>query len=370
MAEAVYNLGLSGGLHCHAWSRDCSLLAVSHGEREATVFGRRGEGWQRLAELDQHDLMVTSIDWAPVSNMIVTCSQDRNAYVWVEESGVWRHTLVLLRINRAATFVRWSPAENKFAVGSGARIISVCFYDKDNDWWVAKHIKRPLRSTITSLAWHPNNVLLAAGSTDYKVRVFSSYIKDIEAKPRPTVWGSKMPFAQLMSEFSNPGGGWVHSVAFSKDGQKLAWVSHDSSIAVAEPSVGLRRLITDCLPLVSLVWTSPVSLVSAGHDCLPLVFRLTQEGEIVLAYKLEDPQPRQETGPAEGLAAMKMFRSRDRTGEVCEGDYKLGTTHQNQITEVRRLEVDGAEKELVSTTGLDGRLCVWRVTEREGRPAE
>ena len=100
-----------------------------------------------------------------------------------------RHTLVLLRINRAATCVRWSPQEDKFAVGSGARIISVlltnkyflynlkyffvnmqvCYYDNVNDWWVAKHIKKPLRSTVTCLDWHPNNVLLAAGATDYKV---------------------------------------------------------------------------------------------------------------------------------------------------------------------------------------------------------
>lgn len=33
----------------------------------------------------------------------------------------WKPTLVLLNINRAATFVRWSPFENKFAVASGAR---------------------------------------------------------------------------------------------------------------------------------------------------------------------------------------------------------------------------------------------------------
>ena len=109
-----------------------------------------------------------------------------------------RHTLVLLRINRAATCVRWSPQEDKFAVGSGARIISVlltnkyflynlkyffvnmqvCYYDKDNDWWVAKHIKKPLRSTVTCLDWHPNNVLLAAGATDYKVRTsFCLYLQ-------------------------------------------------------------------------------------------------------------------------------------------------------------------------------------------------
>ena len=34
---------------------------------------------------------------------------------------IWKPTLVLLRINRAATFVRWSPFEDKFAVASGAR---------------------------------------------------------------------------------------------------------------------------------------------------------------------------------------------------------------------------------------------------------
>jgi WD40 repeat protein len=75
----------------------------------------------------QHDKTITSIDWAPNSNRIVTASQDRNAYVWQQtpdpQTGrtIWKPTLVLLRINRAATFVRWSPLEDKFAVASGAR---------------------------------------------------------------------------------------------------------------------------------------------------------------------------------------------------------------------------------------------------------
>uniref|UniRef100_A0A4W5LLI0 Actin related protein 2/3 complex, subunit 1A n=1 Tax=Hucho hucho TaxID=62062 RepID=A0A4W5LLI0_9TELE len=110
------------------------------------------------------------IDWAPKSDRIVTCGADRNAYVWSLKDGVWKPTLVILRINRAATFVKWSPLENKFAVGSGARLISVCYFESDNDWWVSKHIKKPIRSTILSLDWHPNNVLLAAGSCDFKCR--------------------------------------------------------------------------------------------------------------------------------------------------------------------------------------------------------
>jgi hypothetical protein len=42
---------------------------------------------------------------------------------------------------------------------------------------VAKHIKKPLKSTVTTVDWHHNNILLATGSTDFKVRVFSTYIK-------------------------------------------------------------------------------------------------------------------------------------------------------------------------------------------------
>lgn len=99
--------------------------------------------------------------------------QDRNAYVWSQDGPdqKWKPTLVLLRINRAATCVKWSPLENKFAVGSGARLISVCYFEQENDWWVSKHIKKPIKSTVTTIDWHPNNVLLAAGSTDFKVKM-------------------------------------------------------------------------------------------------------------------------------------------------------------------------------------------------------
>lgn len=117
----------------------------------------------------------------------MTCSQDRNAYVWTPTPNaagvtVWKPALVLLRINRAATSVHWSPKEDKFAVASGARTIAVCSFDEDNDWWVSKHIKKPLRSTVLGLEWHPNNVLLAAGAADSKAYVFSAVIKGVDSK--------------------------------------------------------------------------------------------------------------------------------------------------------------------------------------------
>jgi len=59
--------------------------------------------------LQEHDQLVTGIDWSPKTNRIVTCSQDRNAYVWTFQDNQWKPTLVILRINRAATNVKWSP---------------------------------------------------------------------------------------------------------------------------------------------------------------------------------------------------------------------------------------------------------------------
>jgi hypothetical protein len=37
-------------------------------------------------------------------------------------------------------------------------------------------------------------------------RVFCGYIKEVESKPGPNSWGSKMTFANPMAEFSNGGG--------------------------------------------------------------------------------------------------------------------------------------------------------------------
>lgn len=62
------------------------------------------------------------------------------------------------------------------------RAIAICSFDPENDWWVSRLLKKPIRSTVLSVDWHPNNVLLAAGSADMKARVFSAYIKDVDKK--------------------------------------------------------------------------------------------------------------------------------------------------------------------------------------------
>jgi actin related protein 2/3 complex subunit 1A/1B len=76
-------------------------------------------------------------------------------------------------------FIQLYFIENKFAVACGAKCVSVCYFEEDNDWWVSKHIKKH-KSTVLKVDWHPNNSLLVTASSDFKCRIFSAHIKGVD----------------------------------------------------------------------------------------------------------------------------------------------------------------------------------------------
>lgn len=49
-------------------------LAITPNSNEVHIYQKQGGKWSPAAQLSQHDLLVTSIDWAKKSNRIVTCS--------------------------------------------------------------------------------------------------------------------------------------------------------------------------------------------------------------------------------------------------------------------------------------------------------
>jgi hypothetical protein len=75
-----------------------------------------------------------------------------------------------------------SSASQGCSQADRVRTIAVCSFDEENNWWVSKHVKKPIRSTVLSIDWHPNNILLAAGTADAKAYVFSAFIKGIDQK--------------------------------------------------------------------------------------------------------------------------------------------------------------------------------------------
>ncbi|BFZ55751.1 ARP2/3 actin-organizing complex subunit Sop2 [Savitreella phatthalungensis] len=379
VATQVHLLNLGGPITAHAFNADRSLLAVSKNSSVIEIYKREGGkdgGFVLETSLKDHDKLVTSIDWAPSSDKIVTCSQDRNANVWVRDPSAasgWKPTLVLLRINRGATQVKWSPHEDKFAVASSARLIAICYFEQENNWWISKHLKKPIRSTILSLDWHPNNVLLAAGGTDMRVRVFSAFIKDVDERPAPTVWGTRLPFNTVCMEAATEG--WVHDVRFSPSGDEVAYVTHASTIESARPSGNedgsavVASAAFAGLPMTTLAYITEDSIAVAGHNCAPVLFKRDGEGSWVEDHAIDGRAP--DGGASGGIggaasgsdSAFKSLRNSFRDMDLKGGsaDTSLPTVHQNTITQLTAYYGERGAIKQISTSGVDGRVVVWQL---------
>ena len=71
--------------------------------------------WSYISQMGSHFIFTISYAFGKFSTngadlkLIFISSQDRNAYVWTYKGNEWKPSLVILRINRAATIVKWSP---------------------------------------------------------------------------------------------------------------------------------------------------------------------------------------------------------------------------------------------------------------------
>ncbi|ODV59388.1 Arc40p [Ascoidea rubescens DSM 1968] len=359
--------------HCFFGSNN-QLLAITQ-DKDIKIYDASTQ--QLLQILSGHEAPITAID-VSAEGLIVSCSQDRNAIVWKpyinQQTGVldFKKDLVLLRINRAAICCRWSPNGKKFAVGSGSKVVAICYYEEENDWWISKHIKKFIKSSVLSIDWHPNNVLIACGTANFHTYVFSTFIKSIDTRPSPSCWGVKLPFNTLCGDFVSSTGGWIHDVSFSPSGNVLGFVAHDSTITIVypsepnEPPISMVSVKTNYLPFKTIKFLSENELIVAGHNCFPILFTGNEENwseqkSIDPAAKLNS---KNQSGnklligdEEETTTAINMFQQMDLRGKVVsKQSTKLSSTHQNTITSLKFFS-----KHQISTSGNDGKVVIFNI---------
>lgn len=129
------------------------------------------------------------------------------------------------------------------------RAIAVCSFDPENNWWVARQLKKPIRSTVLSVDWHPNNVLLAAGSADMKARVLSAYIKDVDKRLVHIAWS--------LSDMTE---------TFSPDQLRLSGERNSRSIqcAASTPAPLVDGSMQSASRLRGMFWRLRVSVISSS----------------------------------------------------------------------------------------------------------
>jgi len=320
-------------------------------------------------------LLVTSIDWSAINNKIVSCSHDRNAFVWTyvpasgDEPAKWNKALVLLRIDRAAMDVKWSLDGLRFAVASGAKCVPLCTYDAAGDWWVSKMIKKKIKSTVLCVAFHPTNgQLLATGCADFKCRVFSTYSADVDGEGPSFVnagpFGAPVEFGEAYCELSALC--WVNAVAWSPSGNVLAFAGHDSSIhfatfSPAGPVVSTVRFKD--LPLNRLLFVSERAVVGGGHDFNPIVY--TNNGSTwSLLKRLDERKEEKSQAATSGVSAARaLFQNKTSRGQEAKSETDvLWTQHENAITDICICApVRGGAVTKISTSGLDGHLVFFDI---------
>jgi actin related protein 2/3 complex subunit 1A/1B len=376
------------GVPCFCFNADKTQIALSPNCKDVLIYdvtGQQAGSWKLKHILREHDSFVSGIDWSHATGNLVTCGHDRNAYVWQynKQKNEWKPTLVILRINRAATNVRWTPDGKKFAVSSAAKVVPVCHYESTNDWWISKMIKHH-KSTVLDLAWHANNKLLVTGCADRKCRIFSGFIEEVDSKDDAQAFAATFPkqfdFGACVAEFDNAHA-WVNSVAWSPSGYRLAFAGHDSSVHFVQILGGgappeVKSVMLRGLPATAITFMNDNTLVSVSWDCSPHLFTASgSEAEPVWTYaKALDNLQSGSTAAAAvapdrqqskfGAAYTKFEDGASRGADISKSGVGqaalpaivLNTKHQNAILALRQIDA----KRFV-TSGADGCFYYWSV---------
>lgn len=363
---------------CHSWNKDRTRVALCPNNSEVWIVDTRGQKdmakWNPdpIQILDEHSEQVTGIDWNHKTNLLATCSQDRNAYVWKwdDKEKCFKPTLVILRINRSATSIKWSPKGDKFAVTSGAKCIPVCYYEESNNWWISKMVKKH-KSTVTSVDWSPDNKLIVTGSCDYKARIFSAFIEGLDDSGPHAVFGEKAnEFGECLWEI-DPNRGWIQDVAFSPSGSQIAFSSHGSSLHFVTLSNldNVYTLSNESLPYHHIRFLSDNTLLAVGFDSNPTIFCKSGD-KWALKGKL-DPEKVVAAGPKKAGfgSAFSKFQAADSKGVTGTddggGSGEAKTLHKNTIEGVFVFRNAGLSPEF-TTSGIDGRILFWDAKECSG----
>jgi len=365
MAQAVR---VDDKITCHAWNADRSLLAACPNSNIVTIYKvpSTADGtWDKVTELREHDALVTAVAWGPKNNKILTSAQDRNAYVWSLEGNEWKPMLVILRITAAATSVQWSPDEQKFAVGSGARTVPICYFEAENNFWVCKMLKGH-NSTIQDVGWHPTAPIVATACTDYKCRVFSAYLKNVDGKNVSTPFGDNPKFGTMFFEIESPA--WVRGVAFSPAGDTLAFCSHNSTVSfidMANPTQPPQVVRLRDLPLTRLLFLPDGSMVGVGHCYDPILFTKAGGGWVANGKLIgKQVAAKATTGFS---SARNMFQDQTAKGQgsaASSADQSVGSLHSNLVCGMQlfgktQVLKDGPVAAEFSTSALDGKVAFW-----------
>ena len=122
--------------------------------------------------------MITSLDWHPKTNMLLSSSADRGIIVW-EVANDWLPQLGVIKEHYANLDATWNMRGDKYVVGASSGHVYVGKFSKDNNFWVAHSVnaKKPIhKASVTSVRFDPlSSRVVFSTSLDSTVQITSCY---------------------------------------------------------------------------------------------------------------------------------------------------------------------------------------------------
>ena len=165
------------GVQCFSWNSDGSLVAVCPTSNEIWIFETAGSPdiskWTKVCVLKEHFNVISSLNWHPKTNLLLSASTDRGAIVWEQGKGDKKYEFLpqmgMIKESKANLDAAWNYRGDKFAIGSSSGHVYIGTYSKANNFWVAhpfSHKKAPHKASVVSVVFDSTSRVVASASLD------------------------------------------------------------------------------------------------------------------------------------------------------------------------------------------------------------
>ena len=128
------------------------MIAVCPTNNEIWIFQSQGSPdiskWTKIAVLKEHFNVITSLQWHPITHLLISASADRGVIVWKQEGDKFMPQLGMIKEQRANLDAAWNHRGDKFVIAASSGCVYVGTYFAANNFWVAHTVSKSSNKPI------------------------------------------------------------------------------------------------------------------------------------------------------------------------------------------------------------------------------
>ena len=222
------------GIHCFAWRADGQQVAICPLNNEIWIFETGGSPdiskWKQIHTLKEHYNRVMSLDWHPTTNLLLSASADRGIIVWQPTATGFLPQIGMNPEKKAHLDASWNHRGDKFCVGSSSGILYLGQFYQNNNFWVAKSIKKrpPHKASVICTKFDPlSGRVIVSASLDGTIQIHSAYVEELD-KDSAGPFGNVTSTGETLQTIQC--NGWVNYINFSPNSELICYVTHDCEL--------------------------------------------------------------------------------------------------------------------------------------------